>query len=116
MVRGALEPDWDLMGTPFEVTSQGKELGIHFFRVLTVCQALCWGHLDTILLQSCVVAMILFTDTEVQVRWLAPGHTAPLPDCIAPVLPFSLGASLWPLGPSLMMSGLEPHSLLLPWS
>lgn len=57
------------------------------------------GHLDTILLQSCVVAMILFTDTEVQVRWLAPGHTAPLPDCIAPVLPFSLGASLWPFGP-----------------
>lgn len=43
MVRGELEPDWDLMGTPFKVTSQGKELGIHFFRALTVCQALCWG-------------------------------------------------------------------------
>lgn len=52
------------------------------------------GDLDTILLQSCVVTMILFTDTEVQVRWLAPGHAAPHPDCIAPVLPFSLAASL----------------------
>lgn len=56
------------------------------------------GDLDTILLQSCMI-MILFTDTAAQVRCLALGHIATLPDYIAQVLPSSLVVSVWPFGP-----------------
>ena len=59
--------------------------------------------LHTILLRSYVVAVIPLIDADAaaQVRWLAPGHTAALPDCTAQVHPSSLAASLWPSGPLL---------------
>lgn len=53
------------------------------------------GDLDTILFQSCMVAMILLMDTVAQVRWLSPGHIVTLSDCTVQIRPSFLIASLW---------------------